>query len=270
MNDPQRHAAAPFAALAPDAPVADPNSSSMAQPPKMDQAYIEHHQIAARYLIGQLPARYAFEFERFCRENPQYVDATGLPERINSGVRLLDIAGLRQPWDPEPPKFWQRLPVVLGVGGLTLLLAYTTYHFFSSATAAKTEIVSLKKRLAQDGATAITGTQLIMLEPSRTGKPAQAQFGVDLAQGPRLLELHINLGWSKANRFRVVFERAQEGRELIIGNLLKDSNGEVRMELNSSIFGSGAHTIQIEAQGLAAADHVPVAWSRFEVERPPR
>lgn len=262
MTDPQLKVAT--------APVVTADDPTVAQPPKMDQAYIAHHQIAARYLLGQLPPRYAFEFERFCRENPQYVDGTGLCDRINQGVRLLDVAGLRQPWDPEPLKIWQRLPVALGVLAAMLLLIFTSFHFRSRAVMAQAQSVDLQRRLAQDGATAITGTQLVMLDPDRVRPPAQPQFTVDLARGPKLLELHINLSWNRATRFRVTMERADEGREIVISNLLKDSNGELRLELNSSLFGSGDHTIKLEAQGLAAADHWPVAWSRFDVKRPSR
>ncbi len=243
---------------------------SMAAPPKMDAAYIAHHQIAARYLLGQLPPRYAFEFERFCRENPKFVDGTGLPDRINAGVRLLDVAGLRQPWDPEPPKIWQRPPVAIGVAVLTLLLGWTTWHYYSAVEQANASIAGLQKRLNQDGSTAITGTQLVMLEPDRRETPGKAQFTVDMTRGPKLVEMHIDMSWSKAGRFRVTMERAEEGREVVITNLLKDSNGELRLDLNSSIFGSGDHTIVVEAQGLAAADLTPVAWSRFDVIRPRR
>lgn len=243
---------------------------SMAAAPKMDAAYIAHHQIAARYLLGQLPPRYAFEFERFCRENPKFVDGTGLPDRINAGVRLLDVAGLRQPWDPEPPQIWQRLPVAIGVAALTVLLGWTTWHYHSVASQANASIAALQKRLDQDGSTAISGTQLVMLDPNRLATPNQPQFTVDMSLGPKLVEMHINMEWSKAARFRVTMERVGEGREVVITNLLKDSNGELRLDLNSSIFGSGDHTIVVEAQGLAAADLTPVAWSRFNVVRPHR
>ena len=265
MTEPQKHAG-----TEPGTPLDTANDQSMVSPPKMDLAYVVHHQMAARYLVGQLPPRYKFEFERFCRENPKFVDGTGLPERINAGVRLLDVAGLRQPWDPEPPKFWQRLPVVIGVAALTLLLAYTTYHYVSALQAANAQNASLIKRLSQDGSTAISGTQLVMLDPDRLTKPKQAQFTVDMTHGSKLLEIHVNMSWSTAGKFRVTMERPDEGREVVITNLLKDSNGELRLDLNSSIFGSGDHTIVIEAQGLAAADLTPVAWSRFEVVRPLR
>lgn len=242
----------------------------MAAAPIMDLAYITQHHIAARYLLRQLPPRYALEFERFCRANPKFVDGTGLPERINAGVRLLDVAGLRQPWDPEPLKFWQRLPVVGAIAALALLLGYGSWHYSKAADAANAKIEGLQKRLAQDGSTAISGTQLVMLDPDRLATPAKPQFVVDMSDGSRLLEMHINMSWSKAGRFRLTMDRADEGREVVITNLLKDSNGELRVDLNSSIFGSGEHTIRIEAQGLAAADLTPVAWSRFEVVRPPR
>ena len=51
---------------------------------------ITHHQIAARYLLGQLPPRYAFEFERFCRENPKFVEdmVRDVAARLNDDDRI--------------------------------------------------------------------------------------------------------------------------------------------------------------------------------------
>ena len=237
-------------------------------PPAMDAAYVTQHHIAARYLLGQLPPRFVSEFERFCHDNPKFIDSSGLPERVNAGVRLLDVAGLRQPWDPEPLKFWQRLPVMLGLAALLCAAAFAAQHFRSEAGAANNQIATLQKRLENAGSSAISGTQAVTIEPSRTGPQNQAQFDVDLTQGAKFIELHFSMAWHPAMRYRITLERVDHGREWISYNVAKDSNGELRLSLNSSMLGGGAHTVTIEAQGLAAADVTPVAWARFEVLRP--
>lgn len=238
--------------------------------PKMDQAYVVQNNIAAIYLAGQLPPRSATEFERYCRENPNLLDAAGLPASVNAGVRLLDVAGLKQPWDPEPLKFWQRLPVVIALATLAAAFALATRYYYNDAAAAYGHAAKLEKMLADDGSKAISGTDVIKIEPDRAGPNAKAQFAVDLGHGPKWLDVYINLAWNHAKRYRVTVERIGEGREMVVSNLLKDSNGELRLELNSSLLGSGSHRIVVDAQGLGAADLYPIAWSRFEVVRSKR
>ncbi len=243
---------------------------SAAPAPKMDQDFVAQNKIAAKYVAGLLTTREATEFERFCRDNPKLIDATGLPERVNAGVRLLDVAGSKQPWDPEPLQVWQRLPVVLALAALVVALAFAARAFYATARTANARVATLQRYLDDAGSAAISGTETIRLEPSRTGPVSAAQFQVDLSRGPRWLDLHFNLSWQRARVYRISIERAEQGREFVLGNLLKDSNGEVRIGLNSSLLGNGPHNILIDAQGLGAADLTPVAWSRFDVERPKR
>lgn len=236
----------------------------------VDAAFVKQHNIAARYLAGQLTPRQAADFERFCRENPALLDQTGLSDTVNSGVRLLDVAGLKQPWDPEPLKFWQRLPVVIGLAVVAAGFTLATRYYYNDAAAANEHAAKLEKFAADEGAKAISGTETIKIEPERSGPAAKPQFEVDLVHGPRWLDLHFNMAWHHARAYRISFERAGEGRELILDNVVKDSNGDLHVELNSSLLGSGPHSISIEAEGLGAADLSAVAWSAFEVTRPRR
>ncbi len=49
---------------------------------------------------------------------------------------------------------------------------------------------------------------------------------------PLLIDLHIDLGYTKKlMQFRMIVDKQDQGRALIINNLLKDSNSELRMTL---------------------------------------
>ena len=59
--------------------------------------------------------------------------------------------------------------------------------------------------------------------------------------------------------FRVTIDRIDQGRVAIMHNLVKDSNGHLRIALNSSALGPGNYQLTIE--GLTwRGETVPDAW----------
>jgi hypothetical protein len=60
-------------------------------------------------------------------------------------------------------------------------------------------------------------------------------------------------------QFRMIVDKKDQGRALILNNLLKDSNGELRLTLNSTGLSAGIYTVRIEALPFAAAP-IPMGW----------
>ncbi len=67
--------------------------------------------------------------------------------------------------------------------------------------------------------------------PSRGGPPASPMFGIG-GNGAELVEIKTDLSWSGARAFRVEIERADQGMVAVLHNVLKDSNGHLRIALN--------------------------------------
>jgi hypothetical protein len=225
----------------------------------MDRDFIARNQIVERYLSGKLPIKGATDFERFCRDHPQLLDELGLPDRVNAAVRLLEASGKPEPWQETPLRIWQKPYTSLGLCA-ALLIALVALAMVASGGAEKNrQITELRKTVIQQPIEPATSTHSIRLLPSRTGAsetPAVVVGGNDRAE---LADFRIDMVRSAFRAFRVTIDRVGQGRVAILHNLVKDSNGHLRIALNSSALGPGNYQFTIE--GLTwQGEVVPDAW----------
>ena len=265
-------AAAPLVVPAPTAPPAASSASPAAQPttagqasPPMDRDFIARNQIVERYLSGRLPLKGATDFERFCKENPQLLDELGLPERVNAGLRLLEASGKPEPWQEAPQPFWLKLPVVLGLAAATLVLGIAL-PIVASHSAGKTDkIAKLQKQVVAQPLDAATATQTFRVLPNRDG--ATNTPVVTIGGGPAILaDFKIDESRSEYKVFTITIDRVDQGRVGVIHNLAKDSNGNLRVMLNSSALGPGIY--QFTIQGMSwRGDAEPDSWLTIGITR---
>jgi hypothetical protein len=234
--------------------------------PVMDRDFIARNQIVERYISGRLPIKGATEFERFCAEHPEMLDELGLPERVNAGLRLLEAAGKPEPWQEEPKKLWEKPQVVWGLAAAVGTLVIALGIVWSSSSGKTSQINSLKRRVTEQPLEAATSTRTIRLEPSYKGASNTPAVVIGSAGETQLADLKFDLSRSQYRGFRMTIDRIDQGRVAILNNLLKDSNGHVRLSLNSSALGPGNYQFTIE--GLTwKGDPVPEAWITIGVTR---
>lgn len=228
-------------------------------PANMDRDFIARNQIVERYLSGKLPIKGATDFERFCRENPELLDELGLPDRVNAGVRLLEASGKPEPWQETPKRFWEKPQLIIGVGAAALMLLVTLAVVASSSANKSRTIANLQKVVSEQPLEPATNTRTIRLLPSRSGGSDEAAVMIGGGAGAQLADLKIDMSRSAFRAFRVTIDRIDQGRVGIIHNLTKDSNGHLRIALNSSALGPGNYQFTIE--GLTwRGETVPDAW----------
>ena len=230
----------------------------------MDRDFIARNQIVERYLSGKLPIKGATDFERFCHAEPDLLDEIGLPERVNAGLRLLEASGKPEPWQQAPKKFWEKPQLLIGLAAAVLLLA-VTLAVVGSASADKTRsIAKLKAAIAEQPLEPAATTRTIRLVPSRTGSSNTP--AITLGGTPAELdELHIDMTRSPYRAFRVTIDRVDQGRVAILHNIMKDSNGQLHLALNSSALGPGIYQFTID--GLTwRGDPEPDAWITIGIE----
>jgi hypothetical protein len=255
-NTPATSAAATTAAAAAQAAAA---ASAALPTPAMDRDFIARNQIVERYLSGRLPLKGATDFEKFCTDNPGVLDELGLPERVNAGLRLLEAAGKPEPWQEAPKSFWQKPHLAIGLAVATLALTIGLIAMLSDSSTKSARIAKLEKIATEQPLEPASTTQTIRLLPNYKGStntPAVVLGGVGRSQ---LADLKIDLSRSAYRSYKVTIDRVDQGRVAILHNLSKDSNGHLRIALNTTALGPGNYTMTLE--GLTwKGETVPEAW----------
>lgn len=232
----------------------------------MDRDFIARNQIIERYLSGKLPIKGATEFERFCSTHPEFLDELGLPERVHAGLRLLEASGKPEPWSEPTRRFWERPYLVLGLAVAVLFLLIITAVLASSNSAKARRITALTQQVTEQPLDPATTTRTIRILPSREGASTTPVVMIGGGGQTQLADLKIDMTHSPYKEFRVTIDRVDQGRVLILGNLLKDSNGHLRIALNSSALGPGNYQFTIEGLNWRGEPQ-PDAWVTIGVQR---
>jgi hypothetical protein len=258
-------AAAPVAARAVAGATARkvPNPDTVSVPPVMDREFIARNHIVELYLSGRLPVRGATVFERFCRENPQILDEIGLPERVHTGLRLLEASGKPEPWQEKPKQFWERPYIPAALSGLVLLLGIALLMLNHQLTDQTHKVTALRQLVAEQPVDAVTATVSIDLQPTHVG-PAAAIATIIGGSSAQLVNLKIDLTHSDFRAFRVTIDRVNQGRVAVLNNLIKDSNSELGFSLNTAAFGAGQYLLTIEGLDWRG-DPQPDSWAAITV-----
>ena len=232
----------------------------------MDRDFIARNQVVERYLSGRLPIKGATDFERFCQENPQLLDELGIPERVNAALRLLEASGKPEPWTEPPKPFW-KLQVVLGLLGATLVLG-AVLAIVANGSAQKTRrIAALQQAATERPLDPATSTRDIRLLPSRDGASDTPAIVIGGGSEAELADFRIDESRSPSRLFRVTIDRINQGRVAILDHLAKDSDGNLRIALNSTALGPGDYQLTIE--GLTwQGQPQPDSWVTIGVQAP--
>ena len=262
------------AAGTPAPPVAAPTpappataSTTVAPAPQMDRDFIARNQVVERYLSGRLPLKAATEFERYCRDHGELLDQIGLPERVNAGLRLLEAAGKPEPWQEAPRPAWQKPQVTLALAIGVAVLAITLAGVGASNSSKSRRIAELQKQNSERALDPATSTREIRLLPSRSGasnSPAITIGGG--AGGAQLADLKIDESRSPYHAFRITIDRIDQGRVAVLNNIDKDSNGHLRIALNSSALGPGNYQLTLEGLDWRGQPQ-PDSWVTIGIQR---
>lgn len=268
-------AAVAAAAAAPAAATTTPGAAATSQvsaasaaavvPPAMDRDFIARNQIVERYLSGRLPLKGATDFERFCRDNPEVLDDLGLPERVNAGLRLLEASGKPEPWQEVSRPIWLKPQVVLILAAAAALLGIALTVVATQSSVKSQKIAKLENTVREQPLDAATATRVIRVMPNREG--ATNTPAVTIGAGPaELVDFKIDESRSEYKVYTVTIDRVDQGRVGVIHNLTKDSNGHLRLGLNSSALGPGIYQFTIEGMSWRG-DPEPDSWLTIGIQR---
>jgi hypothetical protein len=231
----------------------------------MDAAFIQQNQIVERYLTGKLPLKGAQDFERYCREHPETLTSLGMGDRLNAALRLLDASNQPLPWTEKPIPFYQKPLTIAVVTALAGTLLIATLMLYTAGGKKDEQIAVLTHEVQTQPVQPSKSTRVVLVAPSRSG-PVAASAAVIGGRDAEMADFKFDLGWSTHTNFRVTIDRVDQGRVLVLGNLERDSNGHVRMALNSSALGPGDYDVSFEGLDWRGSPH-DQAWTRFSVAR---
>ena len=246
-------------ATAPEAATAAPQAIPVVpQSMPMDREFILRNQIAERYLAGRLPVRGTHDFERYCREHPELIHELGLAEKVHASLRLLEAGGIALPWEAKPRQWWEQMPVLIAAVVLAVAGGIAAMTMAGKLAGRDASIVALRQRVAEQPLEPATSTRSVRLVPSRTA-PSSRPAVVIGGGSAQMADLRIDMSWSKFTAFRVSIDRQDQGRVAVINYLLRDSNGDLRLALNSTALGPGTYQFAIEGLTLRS-DAIAQAW----------
>ena len=229
----------------------------------MDREFIERNQIVERYLAGRLPLKGAQDFEQFCRLNPDLLDGLGLSGRVHQGLRLLEAGGIALPWEPEPPAWWAKLPIFIGLAAAAVAFGILALVIDGHLTQRTHALAAMQQRVLDQPLEPATSTGQFPIVPSRTAPSRNPVVVIGGAQ-TQMAEFKIDMSWSKYTAYRVSIDRIDQGRVAVLHNQLRDSNGLVRLALNSSALGPGDYQITLEGLTMYG-DIIPQAWTTIGI-----
>jgi hypothetical protein len=231
--------------------------------PRFDAKFIEDHQLVERYLENKLPVRGARDLENWCRAHPEYLNDLKLSERAQASLKLLEASG--RPLDMEEPRppWWKHLYVLIGLGVLAFSSLVAFWALFGKYELLRGELADAVTRMHQGSLVQPATESSLKISPDRAPGIDRAKISVSHS-APQLMDLHIDVGYSKAMQFRMIIDKKDQGRALILDNLLRDSNGELRITFNSTGIAPGIYNVRIEALPFRGGP-IPEGWLILDV-----
>jgi hypothetical protein len=233
-------------------------------PPRFDRKFIEDHKLVERYLENKLPYKGARDLENWCRANPDFLNELKLTERAHASLKLLEASG--QPQDLGEPQlpWWKTVYVPIGLGVIAFLSLVAFWVLVGKYVMLRGELEDTKTLMNQGSLVQPATLREVSVTPDRA--PGVDRARISLSRGaPVLMNVHIDLAYTnKLVEFRMFVDKKDQGRALVLNNLLKDSNGQLNMTVNSTGLAGGIYNVRIEALPDRGSP-LPVGWLILDV-----
>ena len=244
----------------------------------MDRKYIQNEHIVDRYLAGELTVREARDFEKFCLENPDFLNGLPIPVRLKarlsrrpvdhsetgmfpaipSSATRVALEASDEGFDAEEEQEeWERksdrssggggvsrvVVMALGVALLASVSGLIAYALHANALSEKLEAAQRELKVTEMQAPAGVETYRLQLAQA---KPASATLTVGWVQPPQMVELVVPASEEPYGTYQITIDRMDGTRVMVIRRIARDSNKEIRLGLNSSAFGPGEFSLKFE------------------------
>ncbi len=168
------------------------------------------------------------------------------------------------PWEETPRRWWEKPQALLAALSLCGVLAVVSLTSVARLTAQSRHVAALQQQLAGQPLDAVESTRSILLVPSRS--PDSGSVVTIGGSAAELADLKIDMKWARYSAYEITVDRVDQGKVAILHNLLRDSNGDQRIALNSSALGPGDYRLSIDGLTWSGAP-VALAWVTISIAR---
>jgi hypothetical protein len=213
----------------------------------MNAKLIEQKQLVERYLFGRLSPPEAKFFERIVRESPELAEQMGLPQALQRAMHLLDETGTD--WREKGPSRWHS-PWVAGALGVVALIALAVaIAGWSGRNDWATRYTKLNSVASQGLLPPPSRTVVFRVHPSRAGEQVR-NYAIGSRATPTFAELHFDVSYVKATLFKLLIRRSDGTYWGRLDNQLRDTNGDLRLGINTAAFAAGSYEVEIDEVNL--------------------
>ena len=232
--------------------------------PRFDRKFIEDHKLVERYLEGKLPFKGARDLENWCRLNPEYLNELKLSERAHTTLKLLEASGQPQDLGEPKPPWWKSIYVPIGLGVVAAVCMLAFWAMLGKYVLLRGELADTRSVMSQGSLIQPATESQVQIAPDRAPGIDKARIILN-RNAPQLMDVHVDLNYTnKLAQFRMFVDKKDQGRALILNSLFKDSNGELRITLNSTGLAAGIYNVRIEALPFRGSP-IPMAWLILDV-----
>jgi len=169
---------------------------------------------------------------------------------------------------PELP-WWQRRAVVATLAALAAVFLALTIASQLSARRERANALALAGELKTATLRAPTRDRSLRVRPNPRSWSAAPDATIAWPEPPELIELLMPVGYARYREFAVTIDKTDQGRMMVLQRLVPDSNGDLRISLNSSAFGPGEYRLRLQGYTWRG-QRVDAGWVRLTVKPRPQ
>ena len=149
--------------------------------------------------------------------------------------------------------------------GLATLLLMIAVASQLTARRERAASAALTAQLRTATLRAPTSERALRVSPNPRSWSAAPDASLEWPEPPEMIELFMPIGYARFHVFAVTIDKADEGRMMVLQRLVPDSNGDLRIALNSSAFGPGEYRLRLQGYTWRG-QRVDAGWVRLRVK----
>jgi hypothetical protein len=184
---------------------------------------------------------------------------------VQVDLPLPDPPGSSKPESPLDLPWWQRPVSVATLASLAALLLILTITSQVSVRRERVAAAVLAAQLKTATLRAPTRDRSLRIVPNPRSWSAAPDLTIAWPEPPELIELLMPVSYSRYRVFAVTIDKTDQGRMMVLQRVTPDSNGDLRISLNSSAFGPGEYRFRLQGYTWQGR-RVDAGWIRLRIK----